>query len=181
MSQESLDRLKRLSRLLYGFSVALISLLVFAGAVLSVMALVDASVLERAYPGAARDPELVPVAARLATLALAWITIGLTVYAVSCLMRMFRLFGEGKVFDPTAAFWMRRAGVSLFILAIYGTVKRTLTILILSLGNPPGERQLAIGLEGTQFLSIFVAGVFVLVAHALVLGAEIERENRSFV
>ena len=181
MSQENLDRLKRLSRTLYGFSVALIVVLLVAGVVLTVMIVIDTTVVSQLYPGIAGDPALVSMPVSMASLALGWITLGLMVYAIVCLMRMFALFGGGRVFDPQAAFWMRRAGVMLLVLAVWSTVSRTLTILLLSLANPAGERQLSITLEGAQLLSVFVAGVFVLVAHALVLGSEIERENRSFV
>ena len=181
MSQDNLDRLKRLSRMLYGFSYALIVVLVVIGVVLAVMVAIDTTVVSNLYPGIARDPTLVSAPVGFASVALAWISLGLMIHAIVCLMRMFALFGDGRVFDPQAAFWMRRAGVTLFVLAIYSTFGRTLTILLLSLANPAGERQLSIGFEGTQLLSVFVAGVFVLVAHALVIGGEIERENRSIV
>ena len=100
MSQESLDRLKRLSRTLYGFSVALIVVLLVAGVVLTVMVAVDTTVVSQLYPGIARDPALVSAPAGFASLALGWITLGLMVYAIVCLMRMFALFGGGRVFDP---------------------------------------------------------------------------------
>lgn len=181
MSQHTLDRLKRLSRILYGFSIALITTLAVAGGVLTALAITDATVLTRHFPDATRDPATVSFAARIASLVLGWIAIGLMIHALRCLMRMFALFGQGRILTQDAASWMRRAGITLFVLAIYATVSRTATILLLSMGNPPGERQLAIGIEGTQLFSIFIAGVFLLVAHALVLGSEIEQENRSFV
>lgn len=145
------------------------------------LGLTDPAELARSHTGAVRDAALISYSVRIAAIALAWTTLGLMIHAVVSLMRMFALFAEGRVFDTDAARWMRRAGLSLFALAIFSTVSRTLTILLLSLANPPGERQLAIGLEGMQLLSIFLAGVFVLVAHALVLGSELERENRCFV
>ena len=181
MSQHTLDRLKRLSRILYGFSIALIAVLAIAGAVLTAMAIADAGVLTRTFPDVVRDPATVSLPARIASLVLGWIAIGLMIHAIRCLMRMFSLFGQGRILTQEAASWMRRAGITLFVLAIYATVSRTLTILLLSMGNPPGERQLAIGVESTQLFSIFLAGVFLLVGHALVLGSEIEQENRSFV
>ena len=181
MSQHTLDRLKRLSRILYGFSIALITVLAVAGAVLTAMTIADVGVLTRAFPDVVRDPATVSMTARIVSLALGWIAIGLMIHALRCLMRMFSLTGQGRILSHEAASWMRRAGITLFVLAIYATVSRTLTILLLSMGNPPGERQLAIGIEGTQFFSIFLAGVFLLVAHALVLGSEIEQENKSFI
>lgn len=181
MSQENLERLKRLSRLLYRFSIALIVVLVGAGLYVAWLGLTDPAELVKNHPGAVQNPALISHSVRIAAIALAWATLGLMIHAVVSLTRMFALFSAGRVFDTDAARWMRRAGLSLFALAIFSTISRTLTILLLSLANPPGERQLAIGLEGMQLLSIFLAGVFVLVAHALVLGSEIERENRSFV
>ena len=181
MSQHTIDRLKRLSRILYGFSIALIAGLAVGGAVLTAMTIADAGILTRAFPDVVRDPATVSLPARIVSLVLGWIAIGLMIHAIRCLMRMFSLTGQGRILSQEAARWMRRAGMTLFVLAIYATVSRTLTILLLSMGNPPGERQLTIGIEGTQFFSIFLAGVFLLVAHALVLGSEIEQENKSFV
>lgn len=181
MSQSNLERLKRFSRILFRFSIALIIVLAGAGFYIAGVALTDPAGLAKNYPGAVHDPATVALSARIATTALVWAAIGLMIHAVVSLMRMFALFADGRVFDPAAARWMRRAGLSLFALALFSTVSRTLIILLLSLANPPGERQLAIGVEGMQLLSIFVAGVFVLVAHVLVLGSEIEQENRSFV
>lgn len=181
MSKANLERLQRLSRVLYGFSIALIVILIGAGFYVGWLALNDPAALTGNFPDAVRDPALISMPARIGTIALGWVTLGLTIHAVASLMRMFALFAKGQVFDPAAARWMRRAGLSLFALAIYSMVARTATILLLSLANPPGQRQLAIGIESTQLLSVFVAGVFMLVAHALVLGSEIEQENRGFV
>ena len=108
-------------------------------------------------------------------------TIGLMLYALTALRKMFKLFTRGQVLDPGAAAHLRRAGLALLALAVYQAIAKAASILLLSLPNPEGQRQLAIGVDGGQLLSIFLAGVLLTIGHALLLGSDIAEENRSFV
>lgn len=181
MPTANLDRLKRLSRILSGFSLALIAVLAGAGIYRTFTWLTDAGEIATAFPGAAEDPLAVGYGIRIAVAVLGWVALGLVIYAIAALQRMFALFAGGRVLDAGAALWMRRAGLALFAVAVYGVVAHTAMVLLISLGNAPGGRQLSIQFADDQLFSVFLAGVFVVVAHALVLGAETEQENRSFV
>lgn len=175
------QKLQRLSRLMEFFAMGVMAVIVAAGIYQSYLWLADGQRFAESFPGMIDDPALVPGSIRLAGVLLAWLAFALVLYALDTLRRMFRLFAEGTILDMRAAALMRRAGIILFVLALYRTVSHTVMVTLVSLGNAPGQRHFAISLGSDQLFAILLAGILVAIAHALLLAAEIEAENRSFV
>jgi hypothetical protein len=51
----------------------------------------------------------------------------------------------------------------------------------MTLPNPPGHRELTLGLSSNQLLAVLTAGIFWVMAAALSRGAALARENEQFV
>ena len=58
---------------------------------------------------------------------------------------------------------------------------QTLTVLALTLGNPPGQRQLWVGLTSQHYLSLLFGLVLLAVSTVLVEAARVADENAEFV
>jgi hypothetical protein len=181
MPETNLNTLKRWSRFLSWFAVAIVAVMLAAGGYITVFGFRDATFFADAFPGVPIEPTTVSYAARIAIVALVWFFIAVAIHALLALRRMFDLFAQGRVMDREAAGHLRRAGIALVVLTIMKTLMRTVAILLLTLGNPEGQRQLAIGLDSDQLFAFLLAGILLVVGHALVLGADIADENRSFV
>jgi hypothetical protein len=83
--------------------------------------------------------------------------------------------------DPTIPTILLHLGVLAAAAGAAGVLARTLVILFLTLGNPPGQRTVAIGI-GTQDIMCLIVGLL-LYAFAFVMkeSRRIADENESFV
>jgi Protein of unknown function (DUF2975) len=95
--------------------------------------------------------------------------------------QLFRLYRERRIFDPTIPTILLHLGVLAAAAGAAGVLARTLVILFLTLGNPPGQRTVAIGI-GTQDIMCLIVGLL-LYAFAFVMkeSRRIADENESFV
>jgi hypothetical protein len=67
------------------------------------------------------------------------------------------------------------------VTTICHTLSGTLGVLLLTWGNPPGQRQLLIGISWDEYLSALLAGLLIAVAWAMPEAGRIEQDNAGFV
>lgn len=100
------------------------------------------------------------------------------------LWRLWQLLTEylgGRVFSPQALRALRGLARTLLGLALIAVPQRTALVLALTLGNPPGQRQLVMGLSGTDLLVLLVAGLLWLLAEVMAHAAQLAEDNAGFV
>lgn len=103
---------------------------------------------------------------------------------IYALLQIWRLFGEyarGEVFGPRACLHLRRMALALIAIAVAQPVSRTLTVLALTLYNPPGQKVLAIGLSWHDYTFLLVGGVLLAIAWVMVEATRLAREHAEFV
>ena len=94
---------------------------------------------------------------------------------------LFGRFAQGDVFSTGNAGRLRRVALCIVALAVARPLVRALLGVVLTVGNPPGQRLLAITVSSDD-LFIGLAGVLLLaVAWVMVEGARLADENASFV
>lgn len=104
--------------------------------------------------------------------------------ALATLWQLWRLFGEygqGRALGRCALGHLRRFAWLWLALVVAQPVLRSVWSVLLTLGNPPGQRMLAIQLQGADYMQLLVGAVLLAVAHVMheaVLAAE---ENQAFV
>ncbi|WP_067283863.1 DUF2975 domain-containing protein [Mitsuaria sp. 7] len=105
----------------------------------------------------------------------------LTLFALLCLWRLFGAYLRGEVFTDGATRHLRRLGQSVTAMALVMPLTDTVTILALTLGNPPGQRMLSVHL-GSQHYVVLLLGL-VLIAMAMVMreAQRMAQENAEFV
>ncbi|WP_431102158.1 DUF2975 domain-containing protein [Roseateles noduli] len=105
----------------------------------------------------------------------------LSLYALVCLWRLFGAYLRGEVFTDAATHGLRRLGQSVTAMALVMPLTDTATVLALTLGNPPGQRMLAVHL-GSQHYIVLLLGL-VLIAMAMVMreAQRMAQENAEFV
>ena len=188
MSDEKLEKLVTLSTYMRWFCVALMVLVIIAGAAVMLLgALTGASwffdqlASWNQTSGVPFAPETVGIGTRLLIVAVNAITIYFTCRGLWFLMQLFSAFSDHEVLSVRTSQLLRRAGSSFLIVAIYGVLARTISILLLTMGNPAGQKQLSIGLGSEQFFAILLAGTLFVIGHVLSIAVSIEEENKGFI
>lgn len=112
---------------------------------------------------------------------LAAVNLAVILYGLACVWRFASLISRGRVFSVESGRWLRQAGAMALVGAAGMVISRLLAILLATMGNPPGQAHLVIAFGTDEaFLLLFAALLFAL-GHAIVLAAEIEAENRTFI
>ncbi|KAF0229354.1 MAG: hypothetical protein FD175_1962 [Beijerinckiaceae bacterium] len=107
--------------------------------------------------------------------------IALVVLVALKVRTLFGRFSRGVILDQTNARLMSVIGHLIIAGGVVSALERTFLVLALTLGNPPGQKHLAISLSVNDFI-IALFGLFVLAfGHVISEGARIADENRGFV
>lgn len=114
-----------------------------------------------------------------ALLSLAPVALGL--YALWQLWRLFGEYGAGRVFGRPALVHLRRFAWALLAAALLAPLVRAAGSVVLTLGNPPGQRMLAIGLSWNDYLAVLLAVVLIAIATVMSEAVRVAEENQSFV
>lgn len=109
------------------------------------------------------------------------VPIGVMVWGLWHVRTLFSEFAQGRMFTAAAARHLRQFGVSVLIQGPLGPLTATALGLVLSLGNPPGQRYLVLTLSINDYYALIVGGVLVAVASLVREAARLADENASFV
>ena len=91
------------------------------------------------------------------------------------------LYGRGRVLTTDSADAIRRIGAGLLAMVALDILSGPLTTVLASLGNPPGQRVLALSLEGADLGLVLAGGVMTMIGWAMTEAVRVADENRSFV
>lgn len=95
--------------------------------------------------------------------------------------RCFAGFARGQLFTSTAVTCLRRFAACMGGSALAGVVTGPVLSALLSWGNPPGLRHLAVGVGSDQLFTLLFAAVVWLMAAVIGQGEALAQENASFV
>lgn len=104
--------------------------------------------------------------------------LGLALYQVWAL---FGRYASGDIWCAQSATHLRRAALALAALAPALPLSKTLAVLALTLGNPPGQRILHIGLGLQDLLALLTGLMLLAVATVMAEAVRIAEENAEFV
>ncbi|WP_048644789.1 DUF2975 domain-containing protein [Nitratireductor soli] len=115
------------------------------------------------------------------TIVLIAVQVGLLLAALYCVWRMFGAFAAEEPLSGESARWMRRAGVAFVAIASGSIVLHTVMVLALTMGNPPGQKALSIGIGSSELLSLLIACIMYMTSHLMAVAAEARADQRGFV
>lgn len=174
---QRLSRVMRVVTVLAGLSIALLGV-GFAGVAVFDPELFGEIVAEHLAKG--MSIALTPSAAAV-VLVLTCLQLSVLVVALYCLWRMFGAFAAEDPLSARTAVWMRRSGAAFLAGVASGFVIRTAVVAALTLGNPPGQRMIAVSIGSTDLLSVLLAGVLLMVGHIMATAAAIQEDNRAII
>jgi hypothetical protein len=133
-----------------------------------------------AAAGLAEDAAL-PAGTLTAVLLINLLNALLGLFAMLQAWRLFGAYGRGQVFGPAAVRHLRAIAWALIATSVWHVLSATLSILLLSWHNPPGQRQLSIGVSLEDYLGALFGGLLIAIAWAMTEAARIEQDNAGFV
>ncbi len=135
----------------------------------------------RGVVGATAAPAVLTPRAYWSALAIGSLPAGLFVYAMVRLAVLFGRFGKGRVLEAGNAVALSRIGWLFVAFGLASPVARALQSVALTIDNPPGQKQLAIGLDPGIFGALAAGAA--LVAFGLVLreAVRLSDENQDFI
>jgi len=114
-------------------------------------------------------------------LAISVLPLAVGVYLLVQLWRLFGEYGRGRALTEGAQRHLSHFARALLVLALLQPVVRAGLSVVLTLGNPPGQRQLVLSLSGDDYLMALVAAALVAIAAVMRQAVAAADENRRFV
>lgn len=107
--------------------------------------------------------------------------IALGLFALWQLWQLFGEYREGRVFSLLAQRLLRRFAWAMLAAALLAPFQRAWVGIVLTLGNPPGQRLLVIELSWNDYVSILSGAVLLAIATVMAEAVRLAEENESFV
>ncbi len=101
----------------------------------------------------------------------------ITMYALKVLINLFRSYERNEIFTLDNVMRYQKLGYSLFYWVGASIVYGALMSVILSFNNPPGERMLAVGFEGLDFLTLVLGFIILIISWVMKEGYILADEN----
>lgn len=95
---------------------------------------------------------------------------------------LFRLFGQAATpFHPAAPALLMRIGLLAIASAVAGIAGRTMIALLMTSANPPGQRELVLGISSGEITALMIG--FLMFAFALIMheGIRLDEDSRSIL
>ncbi len=120
-----------------------------------------------------------PLVYRVATLAAASIPVGLGIWLLATLFRLFRSYASGQVFDAAAIAHLNRVASLMFWTVL--TAKLSEAVQSAILASSAGKFAVTFGITTAWFGYLFVAGVALVIARVMAEAQRLADENAKFV
>lgn len=109
------------------------------------------------------------------------ITPVILLWTLNEMRKLFAAYARGAVFTDASARLIQRVGQGFLALAITPLFVQPVQSLLLSLGNPPGQRSISITIESDMILFALSGGLIIVIGWAMRSATAIAAENRAFV
>jgi len=160
--------------------LAILAIVLLCVAVVAGVALADLPGTLRSAAGLGAEADLSPLH-RAAVAALGAIPALAMIYVLREMARLFGRYAAGETLTQPCAGHILRIGAGLLAAVALEVISRPLQILAASLANPPGDRVLAISLEGADMGQVLAGGLMVVIGWTMREAAKVAEENRGFV
>jgi hypothetical protein len=119
--------------------------------------------------------------ARIRVVLVSVLSVSVGLFVLAQVWRLFARYRRGDVLGAGTARVFAAFAWGVVAMAAMHVIGSALMSVALSWDNPPGQRELRIGIEWKDYLLLLLGVVLVAVARVMVRAAAIEEENRSFV
>ncbi len=177
---DPLSRVRSVSRLMAGLTLAMMLLAAAAYAVFWLNEAAVARFLEGHLSTAADHFALTPKIWATA-FAISLLPVLFYLFGLWQVWLLFRAFARGQVFAEATGRRIGWIGVVIAVLPLVSILAGSAWSVAASIDNPPGERELSVSLSGVDLLGVLLGILLVIIGWVIREAARIADENRSFV
>lgn len=94
---------------------------------------------------------------------------------------LFRAYATGVVLTEETGHRLRRFGAALIALPVLAFVMRPIGTFLVTINNPPGQRQIALSADLSGLIYVVAGGLIIGIGWVMVEAARAADENRGFV
>jgi len=105
----------------------------------------------------------------------------IAVFAVWRLRRLFGLYADGLIFTADNTRCLRHFAAAILAFAIAKPVTGALLSVVLTMNNPPGQRQITVSLGSSELATLFIGGVFLIIAWIMDEAREMAEEQAEII
>ena len=120
-------------------------------------------------------------ATRLAGFAVSMIPLGVLFFVLHQAYELFNSYRLGNVFTAQCPIRLRRIGLSMIALGVLRPITSALLSIVLTAGNPAGQKMLVIGVSIDDYMIAIFGGLIVAIGHAMVEANRLADENSQIV
>jgi hypothetical protein len=117
----------------------------------------------------------------LGAIAISSIPLLVLVRGLQHLRTLFRTYARGAYFSVEAAVRLGKVGRSIALWVLVQFLTEPFLSFWLTLPRGQGQRLVALSVQSSDFVALFVAGCIVVIARILERASEVYEENRTFV
>jgi hypothetical protein len=132
------------------------------------------------HTGSLLNPN-VPLPYRLAALVFSLGAEAFNVWALWSLRTLFFLYARGEVFSPRALRLLNNVAVALFAGVIVGFVVHAPITLLLTWALGHGRQEISLEFGSPEVVTLFSAGVVLIISRVMVKAGQAAEENAKFV
>lgn len=123
----------------------------------------------------------IPLQYRVDALFCEAVPLGFTVWAMWSLNRLFANYSQGRVFSPEPLRHLNHVANALFLGVLADFVMQAPISYLLSLGSPPGHREISLSFGTNDAAWLFIAGAVLVIARVMAEARRVADENAAFV
>lgn len=126
-------------------------------------------------------PEVISVASLVVVYAMALVQLALVVVVIWNMRCLFGLYRRVELLSELAALHIRRIAAGLLWLSLAGVLAQSVNVIALTVGNPPGQRMISVGLEPSEIGFFLTGALLLLIGWVMGHAVAVDRENKAFV
>lgn len=138
-------------------------------------------IIQARYPDTLFSMENIGAAQLILAAAISLISATVLIFALWHLRQLFAQFRAGNLFHPESTRHLYLFGVGLFLSAIIKPFVGMALSVVLTWGNPAGQRSLILEFGSQEIAQLLIAGTFMIITWVFCEGQRISQENAEFV
>lgn len=136
------------------------------------------SISTRFFPKASDIVNTLDMTTRFLGFTVSLIPLGIEMFCIYCLIRLFNLFERGKIFTAQNVQYIRYIGIAMLVGEIVKPFYEAVTTLIMHYHNPRGHEMLHVSLfSGDEISYILISIIILLISWVMIEACKLQEEH----
>ena len=118
-----------------------------------------------------------PLTIRFIGLLASFLPLSARIYGIVNLRRIFALYRKNIIFSYAHVECFRKSGVALILWMVAGMVYKSISGVLLTLGNPPGQRVLKVEFSSADFTALVIGLLILVISWVMEEARKLEEEQ----